>query len=323
MKAEPPMQWTGEAEAAIQKVPFFVRSKVRARVEAEAAAAGRHQVTLAEVEASRRRFVSGMSREVQGYRVEGCFASGGCPNRIGDGSRLLERIEGVLRKADLLSFLRATVDGPLKFHHEFRVSLAECPNSCSQVQIKDVGILAASVPRLTEAPCSACGSCVEACPDDAVSLEGQGPPEIDFWRCMRCGRCVAACPTGTLAESVAGYRVQLGGKLGRHPRLARQLPGIYSEDQVVAIVEACVALYKEKSRHGRRFAEVLDEEAFEALARRFTPMAFPDGPEPVPGRTGTTPGAKGRMRYGRSQRARRHGSSGRRRVPHHKDLLRG
>jgi len=265
------MEWTEEAEAAIRKVPFFVRAKVRARVEAEAAAAGRHRVSLEEVEASRRRFVSGMSREVKGYQLDGCFAAGGCLNRIGDGSRLLERLEAVLQEADLLAFLKSAVDGPLKFHHEFRVSLAECPNSCSQVQIKDIGILAACAPRSTDVPCSACGACVEACPDDAVYLDDEGPPRIDPALCLRCGRCIKACPTGTLAEGENGYRVQLGGKLGRHPRLARELPGSYSEDDVIEIVKACVALYKEKSRGGRRFAEVLDDAAFENLARRFAP----------------------------------------------------
>jgi dissimilatory sulfite reductase (desulfoviridin) alpha/beta subunit len=265
------MEWTEEAEAAIRKVPFFVRAKVRARVEAEAAAAGHHQVTLQEVEDSRRRFVSGMSREVKGYQVDGCFAAGGCPNRIGDGSRLLARIEAVLQEADLLSFLKSTVDGPLKFHHEFRVSLAECPNSCSQVQIKDIGILAASTPRITDIPCSGCGACVAACPDDAIRLDDSPSPRIDSSLCMRCGRCIAACPTGTLAQGETGYRIQLGGKLGRHPRLARELPGIYSEDQIIEIVRTCLALYKEKSRGGRRFADVLDDATFEGLARRFAP----------------------------------------------------
>lgn len=265
------MEWTEEAEAAIRKVPFFVRSKVRARVEAEVQAAGRRLVTLEEVEASRRRFVAGMSREVKGYQVDGCFAAGGCPNRIGGGTRLLERIEAVLQEADLLSFLKSTVDGPLKFHHEFRVSLAECPNSCSQVQIKDIGILAACRPQVTDIPCSACGACVEECPDEAVRLDDQGPPRIDRGLCLDCGRCVAACPTGTLAQDETGYRVQLGGKLGRHPRLARELPGLYREDQVVDIVRACVALYKEKSRGGHRFAEVLNNGDVEDLARRFAP----------------------------------------------------
>jgi cyclic pyranopterin phosphate synthase len=43
------MKWTSEAEAAIKKVPFFVRKKVRARVEREAAAEGKAVVTIAEM----------------------------------------------------------------------------------------------------------------------------------------------------------------------------------------------------------------------------------------------------------------------------------
>ncbi len=35
------MKWTFEAEAAVKKVPFFVRKKVRSRIEKEAAKAGK------------------------------------------------------------------------------------------------------------------------------------------------------------------------------------------------------------------------------------------------------------------------------------------
>ena len=44
------MQWSSEAEAAIRKVPFLVRKKVRQRVENEAAAAGKPNVSLADVQ---------------------------------------------------------------------------------------------------------------------------------------------------------------------------------------------------------------------------------------------------------------------------------
>jgi hypothetical protein len=40
------MRWTAEAEAAIRKVPFFVRKKVRSRVEKEAAENGKTVVDL-------------------------------------------------------------------------------------------------------------------------------------------------------------------------------------------------------------------------------------------------------------------------------------
>ena len=40
------MEWTEKAEKTIKKVPFFVRKKVRARVEDEALATGRKGVTI-------------------------------------------------------------------------------------------------------------------------------------------------------------------------------------------------------------------------------------------------------------------------------------
>ena len=204
--------------------------------------------------------------------MDTCFAAGGCPHRIADSSALADQIETLLAEADLRGFLESRVTGPLKFHHEFRVSLAECPNSCSQVQIKDVGIIAACAPRVTGAACSRCGACAEACPDNAVIPADDGPT-IDSGRCQRCGRCIGACATGTLAEGETGYRVQLGGKLGRHPRLARELPGLFPAAAVVAIVRACIDLYKEKSRDGRRFAEVLTGAEFERLADLLAPGA--------------------------------------------------
>jgi hypothetical protein len=47
------MKWTAEAEEAIKKVPFFVRKKVRAKVEQEVLQDGRDRITLAEVKATR------------------------------------------------------------------------------------------------------------------------------------------------------------------------------------------------------------------------------------------------------------------------------
>jgi hypothetical protein len=53
-----------------------------------------------------------------------------------------------------------------------------------------------------------------------------------------------------------GYRILLGGKLGRHPQLAREILGIFNDQEVLQIVEACLDLYKNKSKGGKRFAEI-------------------------------------------------------------------
>ncbi|MDY6830806.1 MAG: 4Fe-4S dicluster domain-containing protein [Thermodesulfobacteriota bacterium] len=251
------MKWTNEAEAAIKKVPFFVRKKVRARVETEAEAQGKHVITLAEVHATRERFLKNMSAEVKGYQADSCFSQGSCPNMANGTGHLAERIEALLKDEDLAGFLRRTVGENIKFHHEFRVTLAECPNACSQPQIKDIGIIGACLPEITDADCTLCGACVDACRDSAVCLdEANTRPVIDPGLCLACGACPKACPTGTITEGRKGYRILLGGKLGRHPKLARPLDGIFSEDQVIDIVSRCIAFYKANSKKGARFADI-------------------------------------------------------------------
>jgi hypothetical protein len=67
------MNWTPDAENAIKKVPFFVRKRVRARVEKEATEAGKSVVSLADVKATQARYLSTMKSEIKGYQVETCF----------------------------------------------------------------------------------------------------------------------------------------------------------------------------------------------------------------------------------------------------------
>lgn len=261
------MKWTPEAEAAVKKAPFFVRKKIRARVEKEATAEGKAVITPAEVEATRRRFLANMSAEIKGYQVDACFGPSGCPNKAVEAGGLLKAIEEYMESADLLGFLKATVEGDLKFHHEFRITLAECPNACSQPQIKDIGIIGARVPRSSVAECSQCGACEGICREEAISLETHGPVVLGE-RCLSCGQCVVACPTGALETGKAGFRIQVGGKLGRHPRLARELPGIHDEKTVLSVVRYCVDFLKTRSKNGRRFGEAFTDADFEKLRDR-------------------------------------------------------
>jgi len=252
------MDWTPEAEEAIKKVPFFVRKRVRARVEDEARKAGKGTVSLNDVRLTQKRYLAKMSDEVKGYQLETCFGTGGCPNRAVDGDRLMEKVEERLKKAEIRAFLEKRVEGGLKHHHEFRVAVADCPNACSQPQIKDMGIIGANEPMVTKSPCTLCRACADACIEEAIVVkDSEEIPIIDYDRCVRCGRCIEVCPTGTLAVGRKGYRVLLGGKLGRHPRLAQEIPGIFSEDEAVDILGKCLDLYKKKSEHGERFAEIV------------------------------------------------------------------
>ena len=264
------MEWSREAEEAVKKVPFLVRRRVRERVEREAQDAGRTRITPADVAATQARYLAGMSAEIKGYQLETCFGAAGCPNRAVLSEPLVERIERVLTKEDLLGFLKTRVAGDLKRHHEFRIALADCPNACSQPQIRDVGVIGVCVPELTTAECRQCGACLDTCRERAIAMDPERrTARIALEACINCGQCIPACPTGTIAEGWRGYRVQLGGRLGRHPRLALELPGIFGEDQVLEILQESLKLYKERSRNGERFANLFGDEDYAAFCRKF------------------------------------------------------
>lgn len=255
------MKWSREAQEAMSKVPFFVRKRVKKRVEEEAARSGAMQVGMEHVNACRRRFLESMEDEVRGYQLENCFGAGSCPNRALEEDGLPERLQQVLERKNLKAFLKERVKGPLKIHHEFRVAISDCPNACSHPQIVDVGLIGASRPTVTIAPCTDCGACLNICREEAINIvENAGGPHIDEDRCLGCGQCIHVCPSGTLKEERKGYRVLLGGKLGRHPQLGRELPGIYSGEQVLEVVERCVDHYLKHNVAGERFGEVIERE---------------------------------------------------------------
>ncbi len=281
------MKWLKEAEDAVSRVPFFVRKRVKKRVEEEAIRCGAREVTLEHVRNSKRRFLDRMEDEVIGFRVETCFASSGCPNRAVPDETLIAKLETLLSSKKLKTFLKERVKGPLKWHHEFRLSVSDCPNACSRPQIADVGLIGACVPEITEEACNECGSCFTICKEDAIALQ-DGRPVIDPLRCLFCAQCIGACPTGTLKAGERGYRVLVGGKLGRHPRLATELPGIHSPEETLEIVERCTDLFQEQCVRGERFGEILERAGkgpLEILRKNNASLSLPHSLERVTGGT--------------------------------------
>jgi anaerobic sulfite reductase subunit C len=265
------MKWTPDAEAAIKKVPYFVRNRVRARVQEYALKAHKRRITTSEVQAAQERFLTGLQTDIKGHQIDTCFGSSGCPNAIVPDWDLVDHLEALLQAADLLEFLKLKGIQEIRYHHQFRIAVAGCPNACSQPQIKDIGIIGAWRPNCSDESCTICEACVHGCREGAITLDTQiSRPRIDMQRCVACGSCILDCPTGTLAVQAQGYRIQLGGKLGRHPRLARELPGIYNTAAIIRIVGACIDIYKSANQRGERFGEILRPEDFDELRQRFT-----------------------------------------------------
>lgn len=253
------MKWTPDAEKALARVPFFVRKRVRKRVEEEAERHGSPQVHLDHVRACQKRYLNNMEAEVKGYQVEICFGPGGCPNRAAPDGDLVQILDDLLSERRLRDFLLERVKGPLKLHHEFRIAVADCTNACSRPQIFDIGIIGARQPRISGESCIHCGSCKEVCEEEAIEIQRDANgPRFHPMKCLSCGKCIDVCPTATIQDSKHGYRILLGGKLGRHPQLARELEGIFTADEVLDVVTRSLDIYFQRNLRGERLGEILN-----------------------------------------------------------------
>jgi dissimilatory sulfite reductase (desulfoviridin) alpha/beta subunit len=235
-------------------------------VEAEAERQQAREVTLEHVQACKQKFLKQMEHEVKGHQVETCFGPEGCPNRAVQDSDLMKDLESLLASKGLRKFLKKRVNGPLKLHHEFRVSISDCPNACSRPQIVDLGLIGATRPQVSAARCTGCGACVAICREEAIVLSEEGDePLINSGKCLSCGQCISVCPTGALEADFSGYRILVGGKLGRRPQLAQELGGIYSGEEVLKVVDRCLDHYLTHSVAGERFGEILKRTGFAML----------------------------------------------------------
>lgn len=252
------MKWTRPAEEAVSKIPFFIRKRVKKRVEEEAAQLNSSEVRLEHVRLCQQKYLKNMEDEVKGYQLETCFGPNGCPNRVCRDGDIVQKLETFLTECNFKEFLKDRVKGVLKLHHEFRVSLSDCPNACSRPQISDIGVISACPPVFSSAECTGCGECVKTCQEGAISLqEGDSLPRIDYSLCLQCAQCARHCPTGALIEGEPGYRLVVGGKLGRRPQLGIEIPGTFSKDVALGKIEKIVDFYMTNNIYGERLGEVI------------------------------------------------------------------
>ncbi|HUX19631.1 MAG TPA: RnfABCDGE type electron transport complex subunit B [Spirochaetia bacterium] len=118
----------------------------------------------------------------QGAAVDLCVVGGD------DTARTVARIMGVQVSDELKEKLVAVVfcqgdSEASAFPGEYR-GIADC---AAAVYSQDVA-------KRCKYGCVGLGSCVKACPFDAIHLSATGIPFVDAEKCTACGKCVAACP---------------------------------------------------------------------------------------------------------------------------------
>ncbi|MFZ5633772.1 MAG: 4Fe-4S binding protein [Bacillota bacterium] len=239
------MEWEQAAGARLERVPFFIRKNEK----------------LVEKGVD----LEGLKTPYRQVKV--CGGAAGCPLSLIEDRDIAGALAKVLDDAGLDGHIAGRIDGPVLFHHKFKVAVAGCPNACSQPQIVDFGVIGQSRPGRGENPCTGCGLCIETCQENAVSLTDEGPA-FDYTRCLNCGQCIQACPCEVIREVEAGYRVLVGGKLGRHPRLAGAVLELAGKDRLLAALEGTVRVFMDYGRDGERLAGLIERRGFNWLKEK-------------------------------------------------------
>ncbi|MHB0999958.1 MAG: 4Fe-4S binding protein [Armatimonadota bacterium] len=193
-----------------------------------------------------------------------CSASIGCPKRVMELGSLRDKLEAKIEEKGMKDFMNRNIGDIIPFHQRFKVALSGCPNTCSQPQICDFGVIARAMPECSLDTCTSCQMCVSTCLENSVEIM-DGEPVIDYITCVGCSDCARACPTGALIAARKGFTIKIGGRLGRHPQLAQELVHLASEDEVVIAMDVCLDIYMDNARLNERFSYVvsrLGEEPF-------------------------------------------------------------
>lgn len=189
------------------------------------------------------------------FKIRRCFE--GCSNAVIDTARAEKVLSNVLHEGDYVCKFGAEISGAKPMPHQlFHIAIAGCPNSCTQPQVKDFGVQGQAVPHIGT-DCILCGGCVTACPEGLVKLT-QDAPIIDTAECLNCERCVRACPSETLTTLRKGYRVLVGGKLGRRPRLGQVLYPLIDDKGLADSFKASLDFYLQERRPRERFGGLVE-----------------------------------------------------------------
>lgn len=153
----------------------------------------------------------------------------------------------------------------VRLPHKFKIATGGCPNNCVKPDLNDLGIVGQLVPNFDEDMCNGCKKCqIEAmCPMKAAKVE-DGVLEIDAKECNNCGRCVGKCPFDAIEEGTPGYKIYIGGRWGKKVAQGRYLDKVFtSKEEVLAVVEKAILLFREQGETGERFADTVARIGFE------------------------------------------------------------
>ena len=144
---------------------------------------------------------------------------------------------------------------------KIRMAVSACPNGCASERMNEIGITGIREPFRDHDACTGCGTCEKYCRERAIIIR-RGFVDLDQTRCMQCGICVLPCPFEVLKASEPRYRITVGGRRGRHPKLGRELITVSDPEMVLEIVGKIIKWVYELASSDELLPEQLDELGF-------------------------------------------------------------
>lgn len=143
---------------------------------------------------------------------------------------------------------------------------AKHPNNCVKPDLNDFGLMGVHYSEFDKELCRGCKKCaIELnCPMGAASVV-DGKMTVNPEICNHCGRCVGKCYFHAVKPGTKAFRIFIGGRWGKKTRHGSMLPGVYTEEEALDMIEKTMLLFREKGQPKERLAALLDrvgEETF-------------------------------------------------------------
>lgn len=257
------MKWTVEANNQIGAFPYFARFTARRLIEKNNKDKDKLIVEIEDVLAIKE------NKEIkklldldydlnnieynQNLRINICGGIRGCKRTYFDDMEVTKLFYRVLEKSQILKTIEENRE--TRKNSSLKVAISGCPNSCSRPQIQDLAIVGYHNPKLTNKDCIACGSCKDRCVLNLIEVEKE--VRVKMEDCIGCGNCIGICPTGTIDSGEMGYRILVGGRLGKDPQLAKTYKQVTTMKDLEKSLENILESFNESLKTGVKFSDLL------------------------------------------------------------------
>ena len=120
----------------------------------------------------------------------------------------------------------------------------------------DLGFQGIVEPKLVDELCNACGLCISACEEKALTLVNKLPVR-DLSKCNYCGDCIKVCPVDALIAKRKGWLIRVGGKHGKHPIYAYEIAQFAADEECFPLIEKTTQWYQANGNGRERIGAII------------------------------------------------------------------